>query len=280
MLNILVRVGKRLAVLVPALVVGYLSVTDIFPRFRHHLPLVWAIIATYILGAYALVPAIIRGWRIIFPPKHLPLYCVTPDGFASDPINIALIGTRHQIMAAMAASGWHLADKHTPRNLLRAALSTIYGWDYEAAPMSSLFLFGRKQDLGFEIPIEGGQAGSRHHVRFWAATYQDGERFNVRSIHWHNRTAHLRRERLMWIGAASRDVGVTLIRHNAQVTHMIDPDTNAERSLILQNLRAAGYGGRRRYIKLGAPQRIRNRVWFGYLQTDGRMAILDLSESR
>ncbi len=47
------------------------------------------------------MPALIRLFRIIHPPDHLPLYCVTPDGFASDPLNIGLISTRRQLIHAM-----------------------------------------------------------------------------------------------------------------------------------------------------------------------------------
>ena len=93
MIQYFLRIGKRLAVLVPGLVIPYLSVNSIFPYFDTQLPLGFAVLFTYGLGAYVLVPAVIRLFRIIRPADHLPLYCVTPDGFASDPINIGIIGT-------------------------------------------------------------------------------------------------------------------------------------------------------------------------------------------
>jgi hypothetical protein len=268
MLSYLIRLGKRFAVLVPGLIIAYFSVSDIFPYFHTHLPLGFAVFVTYILAAYVLIPAIIRFFRILFPPSHLPLYCVTPDGFASDPLNIGIIGTRAELIAAMEQAGWHQADKHTLRNALHEGLSTVYGWFYPNAPMSHLYLFGRMQDIGFQIPIEDGKPGSRHHVRFWATTYDNDKRLSVRTIYWHKRNARVQGDSLLWVGAASRDVGIAYIRHNIQLTHMIDPDTDAERGLIVQQLAAAGLARAGQSIKLREPYKVTNRAWRGYVQTD------------
>ncbi|HVX57705.1 MAG TPA: LssY C-terminal domain-containing protein [Candidatus Saccharimonadales bacterium] len=248
------RFAKRFAVLVPGIIIAFVSVRDIYPYFNRRLPLSVAIFLTYVLGAYVLVPAIIRLWRLIRPPDHLPLYCVTPDGFASDPLNIGIIGTQKQLVSAMKQAGWFVADPRHWRNLVRAALSTIYGWSYPNAPVSNLYLFGRKQDVAFEIPVEGVVSG-RHHVRFWSTPHND---------------------ELLWVGAASQDVGVHFIRHNLQLTHLIDPDTNRERELIVKRLRAQKLVRKVEMIKLGEPYRLVNRVISGSLHTDGRMAVVTL----
>lgn len=276
MVNYSLRTLKRLVVLVPGIIIAYFSVRDIFPYFDTRLPLAVAILATYALGAYVLIPALIRIVRVIWPATHLPLYCVTPDGFASDPLNIGIIATRLELISTMERSGWHVADPHTPRHLARHVLSTLFGWSYPTAPVSSLYLFGRHQDVAFEIPIEGAGVGNRHHVRFWATTYEDKKRLTVRSIHWHHRRAHVQGENLLWVGAASLDTGIAPIRHNLQLTHMIHPDTNQERQLIVSQLKAAGLVGKVVTIKLGDPYRLVNRVWRGYLQTDGKMAVVHL----
>ena len=273
------RLAKRFAVLLPGIVIAYFSVRDIFPYFDRRLPLGFAILATYALGAYVLAPAFIRLFRIIFPPGHLPLYCVTPDGFASDPLNIGIISTRRELIGVMEQAGWFLADPHRGKFLIRHGLSVVYGWRYDNAPVSHLYLFGRKQDLAFEIPV-ASVGGGRHHVRFWATTYQDSASLTVRSIHWHNRSSHVLGDNLLWVGAASLDIGLAPIRHNLQITHMIDPDTNKERELIVGQLRAAGLVRRIQKIKLDNPYRLVNRAWRGYLQTDGIMTIVHLKSSK
>lgn len=164
------RLAKRFAVLVPGIVIAYFSARDIFPYFDKRLPLGAAVFITYVLAAYVLIPALIRLVRIVRPARHLPLYCVTPDGFASDPINIGIIGSRQQLIGAMERAGWYVADPHRIRHLPRQVLSVVSGWPYPNAPVSNLYLFGRKQDIAFEIPLEGSTG--RHHVRFWATTYQ------------------------------------------------------------------------------------------------------------
>jgi hypothetical protein len=275
MIQYSLRLAARLAILLPGIVIAYFSVRDIFPYFDRRLPLSFAILATYALGAYVLAPALIRLFRILKPPDHLPLYCVTPDGFASDPVNVGIIATRWQLITAMEAAGWYVADPHTPRYLVKHVLSIILGWYYPTAPVSGLYLFGRKQDLAFQIPIEGG-LGARHHVRFWATTFESKRPLNVRSIHWHHRRQHVHGDNLLWVGAASLDVGLGFIRHNMQVTHMIHPDTNQERQLIIDSLRARKLTRLTEMVELGQPYRLINRVMLGYLHADGKMAVISL----
>jgi hypothetical protein len=279
MIQFLLRVGKRLVVLLPGIVIAYISVTRIYPYFDKRLPLGIAILVTYALGAYLLVPAIIRLFRIIRPADHLPLYCVTPDGFASDPLNIGIVATRRELILAMEKTGWYMADRHSLRNTLRQGLSTVYGWSYPKAPVSSLYLFGRKQDIAFEIPIEG-KPGERHHVRFWATTFENKKPLDVRAIQWQHRQDHVKQDNLLWVGAASLDVGIGLIRHNLQITHTINPDTNEERRLIVQRLTKAKLVKRIETLTLGEPYRLINRVMSGSLHTDGKMDIVSLVKTR
>lgn len=275
MINYVVRFLKRFAVLIPGIVIAYFSVRTIFPLFDKRLPLGIAIFFTYVVAAYVLTPALIRLIRIFMPAKHLPMYCITPDGFASDPLNIALIGSREQLIKAMQDAGWHVADRLSPRNILRQIVSAALKRPYPTAPMSRLYLFGRKQDVGFEIPLNGSR-GHRHHVRFWATTYEDGQEITFHSIHWSNRRKILGKPELLWVGAASRDTGFGFIRHNVQLTHMIDPDTNTERNLITKQLLDNKSAKMLTDIHLGQPYRLINRVWRGYLQSDGLMRVLKL----
>jgi hypothetical protein len=240
------------------------------------LPLGIAILATYVLAAYVLIPALIRLYRVVNPPKHLPLYCVTPDGFASDPINIGIVATRRELINAMEDAGWYVADPHTLRNVFRQVLAVIFG-EYPNAPMSNLYLFGRRQDIAFEIPVDAA-GSSRHHVRFWATTYDKKKHLGIQNIHWHDRKAHVYGDNLLWMGAASLDVGVRVIRHNLQISHMIDPDTNRERDLIVQQLQASGHAKKVEAVQLGKPYRLTNRVWRGSLHTDGKMSVITLKK--
>ena len=172
----LLRVLKRTLILLAGLGVVYLAVQEFFPFFDNRVPVALALFATYVFTAYIFIPAGIRLYRLFFKPTHIPLYSVTPDGFASDPVNIGIIGTRAEIITAMKKAGWYKADERTIKSMFRMGMSLLYRKPYVNAPFSTLYLLGRKQDLGFELPIKDSPS-NRHHVRFWACHMDGPEAF-------------------------------------------------------------------------------------------------------
>lgn len=279
MMPLVTRIAKRLAVLLVGAFFIYLAVWQVFPFFDNRTSDALALFTTYVVMAYVIIPVLFRVFRLFYHPVHLPLYCTTPDGFASDPINIALVGTRQQVITAMKAAGWKLADKHTLFNATRQVIAAITGRPYLNAPMSRLYLFGRKQDLGFEAHIPGSRI-ARHHVRFWSADQKLASQLK-HHVHFWNRFyrpsyPHSDPNIQLWVGAASKDVGLAPIRHNAQLTHMIDPDTNSERRKIVQDLKRAGQLRGRRTVIVNRPFSLKNRAWRGYLNSDGRIVICEL----
>ncbi|HEX7368179.1 MAG TPA: LssY C-terminal domain-containing protein, partial [Candidatus Saccharimonadales bacterium] len=69
------------------------------------------------------------------------------------------------------------------------------------------------------------------------------------------------------------------IRHNVQITHMIDADTDAERQLIVRELRRTNAVASVRQVRLRQPYRLINRAWRGVLQADGLMEVIHLKSS-
>jgi hypothetical protein len=61
-----------------------------------------------------------------------------------------------------------------------------------------------------------------------------------------------------------------------QLTHMIDPDTNRERELIVEQLQSQKLVKKIETVKLGKPYRLMNRVISGSLHTDGKMTVIKL----
>jgi hypothetical protein len=273
------RLAARFAVLLPGVIIAYLSVQKIFPFIDKRIPDGIAILITYAIAAYVLIPALIRFYRIVRPADHLPLYCVTPDGFASDPLNVGIVATRRQLIDVMEKSGWYVADRHSIFNVGKMVLAILLGRSYVHAPVSSLYLFGRKQDIAFEIPV-GSTPSTRHHIRFWATTFERKKKLSIRSIHWQHRRAHVFGDQLLWVGASSLDVGLTLIRHNLQISHMIDPDTDRERDLVVGQLKAQKLVKNVETIKLDNPYKLINRVINGSLHSDGQMAIVRLKSQK
>ncbi|HET8991974.1 MAG TPA: LssY C-terminal domain-containing protein [Candidatus Saccharimonadales bacterium] len=276
MVQLLVKFLKRLAVFIPGLVIAIFSWQYTLPFFNKHLPYLIALLLTYGVAAYVLIPAMIRLWRILLPPKHLPLYCVTPDGFASDPLNVGIICTRRELINVMEKAGWNMSDPTNFNSVIKQILSMLLNRRYLHSPMSYLYLFGRRQDISFSMPVRKTNF-NRHHVRFWATTFDEKHPLSPHSIHWHNRKAHVFGDKLLWVGAASLDIGLVPIKHNWQLTHMVDPDTNKERELIIGGITETSQVKKVDEIKLGDPYKLVNRTWRGELHTDGIMKVIHLN---
>src|SRR5437763_3401868 len=175
----------------------------------------------YLSVASVLVPA---GWRFHNRRHGLddaPTRTRTADGIAGDPVNLALVGTETELVAGLVASGWRPADPITVRSSLRITRSTVFGGVYDTAPVSNLYLFGRRQDLAFEQPA-GGNARRRHHVRFWRSPQADED------------------GRPVWLGAGTFDSSVGLSHTTGQVTHHIAALVDVERDKLIADLWAVG----------------------------------------
>lgn len=181
-------------------------------------------LVVYLLVAYLALPFLWR-WRTR-AARHpalddMPRTARTHDGIPGDPINIALIGREADVTHALIAAGWHPATALGLRSDLRIAADTVLRRPDDDAPVSNLFLWGKKEDLAFEFPV-GHDPRQRHHVRFW------------RSPSWDDQG------RPLWLGGATFDVRVGLSHTTGQITHHISPDVDAERDKLLDDLQRAG----------------------------------------
>lgn len=131
------------------------------------------LLVAYLLVAYVLLPSAWRHYAKRHPAlDDAPRITHTSSGIAGDPLNVALVGTEKELVAAMLAAGWHPADPITWKSSLKIAAGTILHRAYADAPVSNLFVWGRKQDLAFEQPA-GNDPRRRHHVRFWRSNELD-----------------------------------------------------------------------------------------------------------
>jgi hypothetical protein len=91
----------------------------------------------------------------------------TGRGIPGDPLNIALVGSEADVVAAMNAAGWRDAAPLGFRSDERIIVDTVLDKPDPTAPVSNLFLFGRKEDRAFEKPI-GHSPRERNHVSLLA----------------------------------------------------------------------------------------------------------------
>jgi len=192
------------------------------PRSRSRRFFLWLAGAglLYLLAAYVIMPLV---WKrdVRLHPKlfDAPRITHTPDGIPGDPVNVALLGSEAELIRAMLAAKWDPADPITLRSSLRIAVDSVFRRPDPDAPVSTLELFGRKQDLAFEQPV-GDSPRQRHHVRFW---------------HWDR--PYDGRE--VWFGSVTFDERVGFSHTTGQVTHHIGPDLDAERDRLVLGLQQA-----------------------------------------
>ena len=150
-----------------------------------------------------------------------PRHTVTKQGRRGDPVNIAFVGTEEELHRALAAARWYAADPITLKSSLRIAADVVLKKPYPHAPVSDLFLWGRRQDAAFEQPV-GDSPKQRHHVRFWRSEEVD------------------QRGEPLWLGAATYDERVEISRTTGGITHRIAPDIDRERNKLVRDAARAG----------------------------------------
>lgn len=154
-----------------------------------------------------------------------PRHTTTSRGRQGDAVNVAFVGTEEDLHRTLSAAGWYAADPITLKTSLEIAADVVLHKPYAHAPVSDLFLWGRKQDAAFEQPV-GDSPKQRHHVRFWRSNERD------------------RAGRPLWLGAATYDERVELSRTTGGITHKISPNIDGERNkLVADSIRAGALDG-------------------------------------
>lgn len=232
----------RLIIFVLGAFVLYELVLFLWPSTGSRLTIFAVSFFIYCLMAYGVIPALFRLYHFLIEHDHIPLYATYGDGWASDPVNIAIVTRdRRHLRRAMQQAGWYEADPHTPWNSLREALSIVFNRPYPNAPVSTLYLFNRKHDIAFEIPTNDNMsARTRHHVRFWRLEPPKQNRHDRGHFdYWSSKLLKwLHRESDIWIGASTEDFRPLDIRwRTGSLTHGVRHESDKERDFIIQTLR-------------------------------------------
>jgi uncharacterized membrane protein (DUF2068 family) len=233
----------------------------LWPAHPHLRRLYWAapgaLLISYLALAYLVLPWVLRQRDLARTVDADAERAIDSAGQPRDPLNVALVGSEEDVLTAMARAGWVLAERLSRRSAFDIADDVLLHRPLPDAPVSSLFVAGRRQDLAFEQEV-GSSPRRRHHVRFWRRTEDgvDGRPF--------------------WIGAASFDRGVGLARGTGQVTHAVDPNVDKERDKLIDDLVDCGCVNS--VHRVPGPGKISPRKG-GYFFTDGYTAVAVLSEA-
>jgi hypothetical protein len=219
--------------------------------------LLWILVfllAAYGIVAYLVVPRVWRHYEHRPSLQNEPQYTRTGAGIQGDPLNVALFGTEAELDKAFALAGFQRAAALGLRSDLRIGESVILDRPDPTAPVSDLFLWGRRQDLAFEQEV-GHSADQRHHARFWKSKQVEDD------------------GRPLWLGSATFDHGVGVSHRTGQITHHIAPDIDAERDHVMASLtKASQLVSRYEVSGIGPTLDGRNGGGDRYF-TDGEMAV-------
>ena len=195
--------------------------------------------------------------------ERLPCCTGNRRGAYGDPVNVILIGANDDIFSALVRQGWdptHALGAGTVRKTLQAFL---LGYRYRYSPVSSLYLFDRRQDIAFQKARR--TIHQRNHMRLWLSPY-----------------TYLGKP--VWIGQISRDIGVRFtLRSPFLTTHKIDPQVDEARDYLVQDLLASESLEWLAYVKgVGtvSPEAPRENLTGDAYFTDGLRAVAAVSSRR
>jgi hypothetical protein len=212
--------------------------------------------------------------RAIYPPAQIRDYsdeaafraalealpcCVTNERGSKngDPLNLVVVGGLDDAFPAFARRGWRPTEDKWSGSILKIMSSALSGERYPYAPVSSLYLFGRAQDLALQKARD--TIHQRNHLRLWLSP-----------MRWQGRQ--------VWVGQISRDIGSRLTWHTATfTTHKIDPDVDEARSALTQDMAYSQNLAKIGYVKgVGAAPRSapRKNLTTDPYFTDGLRSVL------
>jgi len=230
------RAAQRLLVVALGVLSVWFIAFVVFDFADQRLPWILALAVTYGIAAYVILPRSVRMGLKILQRQRVPRYTITGDGLPGDPVNLVLTGTREQLHAAFAIAGWSTADRLGLKSSWRLVRAFVFNSPYPTAPFSTLYLFGRGQDIGFQKAINDSPR-KRHHVRFWALSLTHAETNLGTASFWLNTDRPPLDARVHWVGAGTKDTGLSLTKLTFQITHATDADSNAERDHIIAELK-------------------------------------------
>lgn len=192
------------------------------------------------------------------------LPCCTSDAKGesqADPLNLAIVGDRTQVMAELLGRGWNLTETINIASLYKMMLSNLFGVRYDTSPVSPLYFMGRKQD--FAMQKVRSSIDRRNHLRLWLSPLA----FEGRPV---------------WIGQISRDIGVKFTTKSPYlVTHEVSANIDEARHYVVEDLMASNAVEKIGYVRISEPVSMsapRTNLTDDEYFTDGLMAVVFLAD--
>jgi LssY C-terminus len=168
-----------------------------------------------------------------------------------DIVNFAFEGSQGDLLQSFRAAGWTLAIPLTAKSFTSEYNAFVEKTGFSQAPASLVLYGNRAPDFVFQKSLS--DITLRHHVRVWKVDYAGRE---------------------LWLGAATRDIGLGFNPRTMLFTHRIEAQIDWERRKIVNDLVFASCADRPGYVD--RPEAAQVSVDSKGIDTDGRVAFLPL----
>ena len=135
-----------------------------------------------------------------------------------DPLNLIILGSPEELANSLIRAGWDETERLTFASGWRT-FKAFFGGEYKYSPMSSLYVYGRGQDAGYQKARD--TIHERNHLRIWLSPMKfQGEH--------------------VWVGTITRDIGVYFTTRAWNLTtHAIDPYVDESREYLREDFKNA-----------------------------------------
>jgi hypothetical protein len=162
------------------------------------------------------------------------------------------------LISVFTTVGWVRVDANVKSTVLFGAIASFEKESYLTMPMSQLYLFGRPQNYGRAHAEPVKVVESCHHLRIWKAP------FNVKG-------------QMLWVGAATHDIGFECDQRNNGLTHKRDPDIDLERDYVEKTLSSTGLVTEVTHFLLKDPMQEAKTATGGSFHSNGQVLVLNLA---
>jgi len=192
--------------------------------------------------------------------SKLPRRIGDKQGNPGDMVNFLVLGSEEAMQRVFTSAGWVKVDANVEATVLHGLIESLSKESYLTMPMSPLYLFGRPQDYGWAHAEPISVVKTRNHLRIWKAPFEVSGR-------------------MLWVGAATHDIGFERDQRNNGVTHKIDPDIDLERDYVEKTLSSTGLVTEISHFLPGNPMKEAKTATGGAFHSNGQVLILELDES-
>ena len=191
-----------------------------------------------------------------FAAGLLPAFSESITGTLQEPISMIVIAPDETtFLQLFAKAGWHLADKPGVASLWEAAFAIWFNTQYDTVPITPAFWNDEPHNYGFQMETRDKGLRQRHHTRFWKTVFRTPDGL------------------LIFVGTASFDDGLKW-----GLTHRIDPNIDAERELLFDDLQKTGLINSAKTVPLVTPVLGQNLTGDPFF-TDGKAIVLSLARN-